>query len=192
MDLYEAIRQRRSIRKFKRDPVPEEVVRRVMEMAVWAPSGMNLQNWFFQVISGEKKDGLVEIVAKSYEYIEPVLKRVFVDKPGAIKFTKRFFKRLGDAPVVVFAYYTPTQEKSETSIQGVAAAIQNLLLAAHAEGLGACWMTGPLHVAEEIDDFLGVENKTLVAVIPMGYPDETPPAPKRKSGRVVYEGFGDG
>ena len=74
----------------------------------------------------------------------------------------------------------------------MAAAIQNLLLAAHAEGLGACWMTGPLHVAEEIDDFLGVENKTLVAVIPMGYPDETPPAPKRKSGRVVYEGFGDG
>jgi len=191
MELYEAIRQRRSIRKFKTDPVPREVVDRVMEMATWAPSGMNLQNWFFLVITGQRKESLVEIVGKSYNYIKPVLEKVFADKPGAIKFTKKFFERLGGAPVVVFAYYTPTKEKAETSIQSVAAAIQNLLLAAHAEGLGACWMTGPLHVAEEINAFLGVHDKTLVAVVPLGYPDEVPPAPKRKSGRVVYEGFED-
>jgi hypothetical protein len=46
-------------------------------------------------------------------------------------------------------------------------------------------------VAEEINDFLGIRDKTLAAVVPIGYPDETPPAPKRKTGRVVYEGFED-
>ena len=191
MELYEAIRQRRSIRRFKPDPVPREIVSRIMEMALWAPSGMNRQNWFFVVITGQRKDALVEIIGRSYSYIKPVLEEVFADKPGAIEFTKKFFERLGGAPVIVFAYYTATREKSETSIQSVAAAIQNLLLAAHAEGLGACWMTGPLHVAAEIDNFLGIADKTLAAVVPLGYPDETPPPPKRKSGRIVYEGFKD-
>jgi nitroreductase len=191
MELYEAIRDRRSVRKYKEEPVPREVIERIMDMAIWAPSGMNRQNWFFLVITGEKKASLAKIIAKSYRFIEPVLQKVFAEKPGAIQFTKTFFERLGDAPVVIFAYYTATKEKAETSVQTVAAAVQNLLLAAHAEGLGACWMTGPLHVADEINEFLAMEDKTLVAVIPLGYPDETPPAPKRKPGRVVYEGFAD-
>ena len=106
-----------------------------------------------------------------------------------IEFTRKFFKKLGGAPVIVFAYYSPTKERPETSIQTVAAAIQNLLLAVHAEGLGACWMTGPVHVEKQINGFLGVTDKVLAAVIPVGYPDESPPAPKRKPDRVVFEGF---
>ncbi|MDY6954566.1 MAG: nitroreductase family protein, partial [Thermodesulfobacteriota bacterium] len=158
-------------------------------MATWAPSGMNLQNWYFVVIGGKRKDALVDIASRSYDYVGPVLEEVFAEKPGVVSFTKHFFKRLGGAPVVVCAYYEASRERRETSIQTVAAAIQNLLLAAHAEGLGACWMTGPVHVAQEIDDFLGISNKTLVAVVPMGYPDQSPPAPKRRAGRVVFEGF---
>jgi nitroreductase len=50
-------------------------------------------------------------------------------------------------------------------------------------------MTGPVHVADQINEFLGIRDKTLVALIPIGYPDESPPAPKRKPNRVVYEGF---
>ena len=49
MDLYEAIKGRRSIRRFKPDPVPKDVLDRIFEMATWAPSGMNLQNWYFVV-----------------------------------------------------------------------------------------------------------------------------------------------
>ncbi len=189
MDLYEAIKGRRSIRRFKGDPVPREIVERILEMAMWAPSGMNLQNWHFVVIAGDRKDVLVEISAKAYDHIEPVLKEVFADKPPVVESAKKFFKRLGGAPVIVFAYYKPTKERPETSIQTVAAAIQNLLLAAHAEGLGACWMTGPLHVADQINEFLDIRDKTLVAVIPIGYPDESPPIPKRKPNRVVYQGL---
>ncbi|MEE9402881.1 MAG: nitroreductase family protein [Desulfobacteria bacterium] len=189
MELYEAIKGRRSIRRFKPDPVPKEVLDRILEMAIWAPSGMNLQNWYFLVVTGERKDALVGLASKSYDYIEPVLKEVFAERPPVVEAAKKFFSRLGGAPVLVFAFYEPTRERPETSVQTVAAAIQNLLLAAHAEGLGTCWMTGPLHVADQINEFLGIRDKTLVAVIPMGYPDESPPAPKRKQGRVVYEGF---
>jgi len=189
MDLYDAIKGRRSVRKFRPDPVPIHVLERVLEMATWAPSGMNRQNWYFVVMTGGRKEGLVEIISRGYHHIEPVLKEVFAEKPEVQAATSKFFRRLGGAPVLVFAYYEPTKEKPETSVQTVAAAIQNLLLAAHAEGLGTCWMTGPVHVANEINGFLGIRGKTLVAVIPMGYPDEFPPAPKRKPNRVVYEGF---
>jgi nitroreductase len=189
MELYEAIKGRRSIRRFKPDAVPKEVLCRVLEMAIWAPSGMNLQNWYFLVVAGERKDALVNLASKSYGFIEPVLKEVFAERPPVVEATKKFFSRLGGAPVIVFAYYEPTKERPETSLQTVAAAIQNLLLAAHAEGLGTCWMTGPVHVADQINAFLDIRDKTLVAVVPIGYPDESPPAPKRKPNRVVYEGF---
>jgi len=189
MDLYEAIKGRRSVRRFKPDPIPKEIVEKIFEMALWAPSGMNLQNWYFIVMTGEKKEALVQVTSKGYDHIEPVLKEVFAEKPIVVEATKKFFKRLGGAPVLVFAYYEPTREKPETSFQSVAAAIQNLLLSAHAEGLGACWMTGPLHVAEQINEMLGIRDKNLVAVIPIGYPDQSPPAPKRRPGRVVYEGY---
>jgi nitroreductase len=189
VDLYEAIKGRRSIRRFRPDPIPKEIMERVLEMATWAPSGMNLQNWYFVVMQGERKDALVEIASKSYDYVEPVLKEVFAEKVAVVDATKKFFKGLGGAPVVVCAYFRPSRERQETSIQTVAAAIQNLLLAAHAEGLGACWMTGPVHLAQQINEFLGIRDKTLAAVIPIGYPDQSPPVPPRKPNRVVYVGF---
>ena len=189
MDLYETIKGRRSIRKFRPDPIPRESLDRILEMATWAPSGMNLQNWYFVIVTGDKKEALVKIASRSYKHVEPVLKEVFAEKPVVVDATRKFFKGLGNAPVIICAYYEPTRERGETSVQTVAAAIQNLLLAAHAEGLGACWMTGPVHEAEQINAFLGVRGKTLVAVIPVGYPDQSPPVPKRKVNRVVYEGF---
>jgi nitroreductase len=189
VELYEAIKDRRSIRRYKSDPVPQDVLEKILDMAQWAPSGMNLQNWFFLVVTGVQKDNLVEIASKSFEHIEPVLNEVFAEKPKVREFTRKFFKRLGGAPVLVLAYYEPTRERPETSIQTVAAAIQNLLLAAHAEGLGACWMTGPVHVKKKINAFLGIDDKDLVAVIPLGYPDELPPAPKRRPNRVRFIGF---
>jgi nitroreductase len=189
MELYEAIKGRRSIRRFKSDPVPREVLEKILRMALWAPSGMNLQNWYFLVVTGDRKERLVEIAGSSFGHVEPVLKEVFAEKPKVIEFTRKFFGKLGGAPVIIFAYYSPTKERPETSIQTVAAAIQNLLLAVHAEGLGACWMTGPVHVEKQINGFLGITDKVLAAIIPVGYPDESPPAPKRKPGRVVFEGF---
>lgn len=59
MDLYEAIKGRRSIRGFKPDPVPKEVLERIFEMAIWALSGMNLQNWYFVVVTGDRKKALL-------------------------------------------------------------------------------------------------------------------------------------
>jgi nitroreductase len=189
MDLYEAIKGRRSIRKFKETPVPRELMEKIFDIALWAPSGMNRQNWKFYVVTGERKEELVRICSASYDHLEPTLKKRFPDKPKIVEATRVFFRRLGEAPVVVCAYFDPEHPDDAVSYQNVAAAIQNLLLVAYAEGLGSCWMTGPVVLAEEFNTALGARNATLVAVIPMGYPDQTPPVPPRRPDRVSYEGF---
>ena len=189
MDLHEAIKGRRSVRKFRKSPLEKELIEDIFETALWAPSGMNRQNWKFFVLAGERKEELVSISSTSFEYLEPELQKLFADKPKIVEATRRFFNRLGEAPVVVCAYFEPANIEDVTSFQNVAAAIQNLLLVAYSRGLGSCWMTGPVYVAEKINRFLGIENMTLVAIIPMGYPDETPKVPPRRPERVVYQGF---
>jgi nitroreductase len=189
VDLHEAIEGRRSIRKFRKSPVEKELIADIFETALWAPSGMNRQNWKFFVLAGERKEELVSISSTSFEYLEPELQKLFAEKPKIVEATRRFFNRLGEAPVVVCAYFEPANIEDVTSFQNVAAAIQNLLLVAYARGLGSCWMTGPVYVAEKINRFLGIENMTLVALIPMGYPDENPKVPPRRPDRVVYQGF---
>ena len=189
MDLYKVIKERRSIRKFKNIPVARDLLEKIFDIALWAPSGMNRQNWKFFVLAGERKEALVSIAAGSFAYLEPQLQERFADKPRIVEATRRFFERLGGAPVVVCAYFEPANMEDVTSFQNVAAAIQNLLLVTHAEGLGSCWMTGPVTVGEEISRFLEVKDMTLVAVIPIGYPDETPKIPPRRGDRVAYQGF---
>jgi nitroreductase len=189
MDLYEAIKGRRSVRTFKKKPVPKDLIEKIFDLALWAPSGMNRQNWKFFVVAGERKEELVSISSTSFAYLEPQLQELYAKKPKIIEATRRFFKRLGDAPVVICAYFEPAKSEEANSLQNVAAAIQNLLLVAYAEGLGTCLMTGPVTVAEEINRFLGTEDMTLVAVIPMGYPEESPKVPPRRPDRVVYQGF---
>lgn len=187
MKLEEAIISRRSIRKFKDEKIPMDTLKELIEKALWAPSPMNRQNWKIYVLSGEKKDELSEICGSSFNFIEPRLKKTF--QPNVVKWTETFFKTLGGAPSAIVVYAVPLSEELTSDIQGAGAFIQNLLLLIHSEGLGACWMTGPVNVSDDINRFLGVEGLELIAVIPVGYPDQSPPVPPRKEGRVEFIGF---
>ncbi|KJS16038.1 MAG: hypothetical protein VR69_11040 [Peptococcaceae bacterium BRH_c4b] len=180
-EFYKIIKERRSIRKFKPDPISKEVIERIIEVGMWAPSAMNTQPWEFYVFTGEARDQIVKILSKSLQGITPRLKELFKEKMQ--KFTLGFFQNMGGAPVIVLAltHRLPVIQYQEGAIQSCAAAVQNLLLAAHMEGLGACWMTGPLWVEDEVLTHLGrQEDARLVAAIPIGYPDQSPPVPPRK------------
>ncbi len=190
MDFEEVVRTRRSIRKFKPDPVPRELLEKVLELAVWAPSAMNQQNWRFVVVRGEKVDKIREISSRAFrEYVKHDLEKVFAKYPCVIKATGRFFDDLGGAPVVVCVYRKSTIEGEVSDIQSVAAATQNLVLAAHYYGLGACWMTGILPLAREINEVVGDVEGELQAIVPIGFPDQTPKPPPRKPNRVFWVGW---
>jgi nitroreductase len=173
------IKERRSHRFYLDKPVEREKLEKMIELAMWAPSAMNRQQWFFVVVGGERLKSLLSVISKSVEHLMPRLERFFGDTPKIIALTKQFFRNLGNAPIAIFAYYTPTGD-DYSDVQSVSAAIQNMLLAAHAMGLGTCWMTGPVHVEEEINQYLGVKDKKLVAVVTVGYSAKKPPVPPRR------------
>lgn len=187
MDFYDVIRTRRSCRVFSTEPVEREKLERIVEAALWAPSGKNRQNYRLFVLKGKKKNALVDIADRSFPFLEESLRKLYDEK--IVNFTRNFFKTLGGAPVLLVFYSVPTEEGRFVDTQSVSAAIENALLAACNEGLGACWMTNPVHLEDEVARVLGVEGMDLIAFVPVGYPGKEPPTPPRKEGRVTWIGF---
>jgi nitroreductase len=189
MDLYEAIKNRRSHRLYKPDPVSREVLARVIEAALWAPSGTNLQGWDVAVLNGQARDEFVGLASKALAHMMPELKRLFSEKQQ--QFVAQFFKDLGGAPTViaVTVWRDPDPFTQEIFVQSGSALMQNLLLAAEAEGLGTCWMSGVLHVEKELLAYLGREDQKLLAITPIGYSAKTPPVVLRKERKVAWLGF---
>lgn len=182
LDLEEAIKSRRSIRRFRPDPVHRELVEQLIHSATWAPSGMNEQQWSFYVVTGSRKAALIQIIKQCLQSLDERLHSLFSDK--MVRLIHGFFQDCGQAPVIVIALCrredNPIQQ--EIALMSTAAAIQNLLLLAHADGLGSCWMSGPLFVQQEVMTCLGADSNSwrLVATVPIGYPDQAPPAPPRR------------
>ena len=158
---------------------------------MWAPSGKNLQNWRFFVLSGKEKDWYLQHSQKSWEASRETLEKKL--KPSLYKFTERFFYTLGNAPVLIFAYSKPNpEENNQTMLGSVYMAVQNLMLAAEYEGLATCPMGSPLEVKDAVDEYLGVTDTDLQLVcgITLGYADHEPPAaPRQSEGRVIWKGF---
>lgn len=193
-EFYQLLKMRRSIRKYKPDPIPAEILKRVLDGALEAPSGKNRQNWRFIVVSGKKRDEYLQYSQQSWDKIKDVLKTRL--KPSLYDFTERFFYTLGQAPTIIFCYsVNDPDEKYLTSIGSVYMAAENINLAAFAEGLGCCTMGAPLEIKDQVNQFLGVttwpefqEGKMeLLCGITIGYPDHEPPkATRQLEGRITY------
>lgn len=190
MDVYAAIHQRRSHRLYRPEMPPRKILERIIEAAMWAPSGVNLQGWEITVMAGQVRDDFVALVSQAVKYLLPRLKQANLPEE-AQKQVMQFFKNLGGAPVVAAVTIVKAVDSTanKTLIQSGAALMQNLLLAAAAEGLGTCWMTGANYLEDEILKFLGKTNQELLAITPIGYPAKEPPAPPRKGREVRWLGF---
>jgi len=190
MDVYEAIHHRRSHRLYRPEMPPRKILERLVEAALWAPSGTNAQAWEVTVMAGQVRDDFVALVSQAIKNLIPILKKAQVPEKGQ-EMVMKFFKDLGGAPVVIAVtiFKNPDDPSNFNNIQGGAALFQNLLLAAEAEGLGTCWMTGAHSLEKEMLKFLGKENQQLLAITPIGYSAKEPPAPPRKNREVRWLGF---
>ncbi|HXX38621.1 MAG TPA: nitroreductase family protein [bacterium] len=181
---------RRTVRFYTSDPVPDDVVLTLLKAAQLAPSAHNAQPTRFVVIkSPEARRRLVSRMARRWQRD---LERAGTSE-AAIRVQLRFSeRRFGTAPLLILVGYTldemdeypdrlrRTAEATMAS-QSAAAAIQNLLLAAAAHGLGACWCCAPLFCPAVVRRTLGLP-RTFVpqALLTIGYPAHTPPMPPRK------------
>lgn len=193
--LLSFMRTRRSIRKFLPDAVADEDIAAVVEAASWAPSGTNQQNWdFIAVRCAAERERLARAVTDT---VQSLLARIPSARARAeFERYSAYYTFFAAAPVVIAVvqkpydslarrimerFDLPSAAQSTASVQGPAAAVQNLLLMAHARGLGACWMTGPLIARPALEAVLGVTAPDeLMALVPLGKPAVSPPAPRRK------------
>lgn len=193
-EFYRLIESRKSIRKFKTEMPPREVLDRILNAGLHAPSGKNRQNWRFFVVTGKKREEYLKYSQKSWLGIKDVLQKRL--KPSLYDFTERFFFTLGDAPVLIFCYsHNSSEERYHTSIGSVYMAVENINLACVVEGLGCCTMGAPLEIKSEVDAFLGVDQLPeykageleLLCGLVLGYPDHNPPkAPRQLENRITY------
>ncbi len=155
MELFECIRARRSIRYFRPDPIPDETLDKLLEAARLAPSAGNVQPWAFYIVRNKQiQDKLADAaLGQTWMLSAPVIVVVCADLPRA----QQSYGRRG---VELYA------------IQDTAAAVENMLLAAVAEGLAGCWVGA---FREEVAaKALGVDPAHLrpLALIPLGYSNE--------------------
>jgi nitroreductase len=174
--LLEGIRTTRAIRRFLPDPVPPELVRKVVEAGTFAPSGGNRQPWIFvSVTEPERRAWIAERYRRAFDsYIEPAL-RAAADpsyseaKRHNLESAAHLARTLAEVPVHLFvAAWT---RRGRPQLQAIYPAVQNVLLACRAVGLGACLTELHLTFAREVDEFLGLpEDRPSAVLIPIGWP----------------------
>jgi nitroreductase len=171
MDLMDAIKTRRSIRKFKETPVPENLLKDVLNAARLAPSADNAQPWKIIVVRDEQMKHKVTQACNGQKF-------------------------LVQAPVVLVVCGIP--EEAFQTVGGymsshvidASIALDHVTLAAHSLGLGTCWVAW--FKEEKVKDILGIpEDVRVVALTPLGYPDESPERPPRKNLEelIVYDKY---
>jgi nitroreductase len=173
MNVFEAIKERRSIRSFKEQDVKEEDIEMLIEAARWAPSAGNIQPWEFIIVRRHEL---------KKELAEAAFGQAFVE----------------EAPIVIvvcadenrsFQGYS-VRGKTLYCIQDTAAAIQNIHLTAHSLGLGTCWI-GAFSEGETARILKVPNGVRPVAIVPIGYPAESPaPRNRRPINQIIhYEAF---
>jgi nitroreductase len=207
--LEKLVKGRRSVRKWKKEDVPDEFIKKAIELGTWAPNGGNYQGWHFIVVKKE------EIIVKMADAVQSISDRIagwpeakqWQEDVNRYRKHASFFRK---APVVVAAFtgeYQSVMDKvlltresfdpeakqvltfrrsAPTAIQSAAAAVATILLAFHQMGLGAVWLGAPLMAKKEIETILNIPaNLSLICLVAVGYTDESPQKDRKPLDQVL-------
>lgn len=182
-DLFEAIYSQRAIRRFKPDPIPEDVLLRVLEAATKAPSGSNTQAWAFLIVQdAEKRAAMAGFLRSAFEgdaeFQERFAKVDEIEEQSQrrmLQGARGLLLALDKAPVLLVPCLHHAESPAPQGLlagSSIYGAIQNLQLAARAHGLGTVLTTFQRSFEPELRDLLGIPDEARpVALIPLGYPD---------------------
>jgi nitroreductase len=159
MEVLEAIRTRRSVRKYKKDLIPQEKIEKILEAGRWAPSANNSQPWEFIILTDPKvREELASVLT--------------------------WGKFLAQATLGIAVIVDP--KASNHPIEDGAVATYSMLLATHALGIGGCWIDPSVN-EERIKEILSVpKEKKPLSVISLGYPDEAPHKGRKELKEITF------
>lgn len=198
LNLIDIIKARRSVKEYKAKEVSKEVLLRILEAGQWAPSAHNAQPWHFIVIKDPAtKHKLAEAMAKRWN---KDLSKNGMQKEQRESLVEASVKLFANAPAIIIGCLTmesmdkyPDNPRRKIeyvmAVQSVAAAVQNVLLAAYGEGLGSCWFCAPLFCANIVRKTLKIPKKIdPQALITLGYPAKKPnPSSRKLLEDIIYQ-----
>jgi len=180
MDLFEAIKGRRSVREFLPDEVPQEDLERILDMARYAPSAGNAQPWRFLLVRDRgNKGGLREAVERSLSKRIGEMGLSQEEEAERREGFRRFVEVIFAAPVLVFVFVDAGQHPDLVAYDG-ALAVQNMMLAAHALGYGTSFQTTIFPEGVVRDYFSIPDRYRFICAVPLGRPATRPPMPERR------------
>jgi nitroreductase len=204
--VLKTIYHRRSIRKFKNEPVPKEDIIKIIDAARWAPSGSNRQPWKFIAVS--KKEIIDEMAAAVKNRLQEISDKIKSERARReLEAYGEFCIVFENAPMVIavlscpydstftrlLSRYGMENEAGERKLAdagyfSVGAAIENMLLAAESLGYGSCWMTGPLITQQKLEEILDVQEPWhIVSLVPIGKSAQEIPSRPRKEIEEILE-----
>ncbi len=201
--LVALFKSRRSIRKWKSDPVPEDMLLKAVEAAGWSPNSGGRQPYRVYIVTDRAKIAAIgQAVQQVTDYLasldcdaaaRPAVERwrktsaFFTAAPALIAVTASIYQSIADklqarnAGDPRVAEINRNRQIAASRIQTVGAFVDHLLLALHVLGLGAVWMAGPTQAKSAVEKILGTsQDEDWVALVPVGWPDEQPAPPPRK------------
>ena len=200
MDVGEAIRKRRSIRKFKPDPIPEGKIRLLLESARLAPSGTNTQPWRFIVVKDNDTKKRLQEAAHNQRHVKsaPVIIVCCADLKAFKEFSERVDELIesGALPERTRKVFIPYLSKGMDTVTkdalmvaaaaNVAIAVEHIVLQAVEIGLGTCWVRW--YEDDKVKEILGIpEHVEVMALLPVGVPDEEPSQrPRLSLDKIVF------
>ena len=200
MDVSEAIRTRRSIRRFKPDPIPEEKIKLLLESARLAPSGTNTQPWRFIVVRDDDTKTKLQRAAHNQRHVKwaPVIIVCCADLKAFKEFPVRVDELIesGALPERTREVFIPYLEKGMSTVTkdalmiaaaaNVSIAVEHIVLQAVEIGLGTCWVRW--YEDEKVKEILDIpDHIEVMALLPVGIPDEDPsPRPRLNLDKIVF------
>ncbi len=183
MDTLDAIKNRRSIRRFKPDPIPDDVIITLLEAAMEAPSGKNRQPWEFVVVKEDQRAEILEVMGQG------ILKSK--ELRGNVGSAENTLRIMQQTPVTIFIFnpfgkvpWEPLSIEDRimeiVDVQSIGASIQNMLLAAAHLNIGSLWICDVFFAYEELCTLMNRQD-AMIAAISFGYTDEKPDRRPRKT-----------
>jgi len=207
--LEKLVKGRRSVRQWKKGEMPDELIKKAIELGTWAPNGGNYQGWRFIVVKNK------EVIVEMADAVQSISDRIAgwpeaKEWQGDVDRYRKNASFFRNAPVVIAVFtggYQSVMDKvlltresfdpeakqvlafrrsAPTAIQSAAAAVTTMLLAFHQMGLGAVWLGAPLMAKREIETLLKVpSNLSLICLVAVGYVDESPQKGRKSVDQVL-------
>ena len=194
--FFNILRSRRSVRSFKAEALPKDLIYKLIEAACWAPSAGNRQNWQFTVITSESlKQEMAQAVSEEWQRLMNRPDMAVIAE--TLREYSKYFNWFSAAPVLLLlsakspeSFLEQLLDTAAIDVAGtkisVAMAAQNLMLAAHAVGVASCCLTAPLVAEQALRKLLALHSRqVVVCLIALGYTDQEPSQPVRKAPDLV-------